>query len=820
MFWRMSTTRDTAAQGRTSATFSGNVVLGGAQRAERVPMAQLMRLVDFESLSLSEESLSSSDEDALDQIVKGVQVLRKHETQQQNALGVTEAKELLGDISFDSFEESSDEAVIIERDSSQMSSLGLPLGIEDALFGKRKDDDGKSIHPQDSIESPVPLVVSDPVPLSQASTISSIFQASLEFLKAGLPKRKAEECTQIQTQQHEQQRPLLIAILPPHKVIRSQARPFSTLAFKDQVSPEHAKAEKENAKLEYRTIQLATQKAPKDPFEEGPGQELKTVKPIVLSKEQEHVLALARDGVSLFFTGSAGTGKSLLLRTIIKDLKRTRPGKVAITASTGLAACNIGGQTLHSFAGVGLGKGEPLKLLKYVRRNRAATNRWKSIDVLIIDEVSMIDPSFFDSLDYIARKIRHSNKAFGGIQLIICGDFYQLPPVVNRLLPDGSENPDAEVKFAFEANSWGEALEKTIVLREVFRQKGDQKFIDMLNQMREGQISDEASKEFQRLSRPLPSREGIVPSMLFATRREVDGSNNARLAKLEGKPLLYTSIDGGSLAPQQKQTVLSNILAPKALHLKKGAQVMCIKNIDSTIINGTLGQVIDFVSDKNMLSVNSLAQGSVEDGLEKEIITEANAIEIESQSAPANESDFIFADFENREITQEMTQEEMDHINRKKSMCQEFSSDGSNGKMFPLVRFLMADGVTTRTVVVYPEKWTVEDEKEEILASRVQLPLILAWSLSIHKSQGQTLQSVIIDLRRVFEAGQTYVGLSRAISRESVQVIGFEKNRVRSHPKVVNFYRDLQTAEEARTSAPRQRKIDFFSRAQDADQHL
>lgn len=826
--WRMSTSRETIGnQGsRTNGSFARSVIINGVQvrSAGTVPMAQLMRLVDFDSLS-DESVISSDEEDALEQIVKGVK------QQSSSSHGVADTKEMI-DISFDSFDESSDEGTGTnsgnDRVSSQMSSLGLPIGIEDAIF----DREG-AIH-----SSPNKLEEVEVILLSQGS---SIFQASLEFLKRGHPERKSEDTKersqcyspleqsqtshiQLEHGQRSSQHSHSLSQFPPLKVTRGQTRPFSTLAFKEEEDQKPKAPDPLPPKLEYRTIQLATQKNPlhknnnnnnnnnsnnsDDPFEEGPGQELKTVKPIVLSKEQEHVLSLAKDGVSLFFTGSAGTGKSLLLRTIIKDLKRTHQGKVAITASTGLAACNIGGQTLHSFAGVGLGKGEPQKLLKYVRRNRGAINRWKSIQVLIIDEISMIDPQFFDTLDFIAKKIRHNNKPFGGVQLIICGDFYQLPPVVNRLLPDGSENPDCEVKFAFEANSWKEALSKTIVLKEVFRQKGDQKFIDMLNQMREGTISEEASKEFQRLSRPLPTREGIVPSMLFATRREVDSSNNVRLAKLDGKPLLYSSIDGGTLTPQQKQTVLSNLLAPKALHLKKGAQVMCIKNIDSTIINGTLGQVVDFVSDKNILS-----EISNED--------EAEADAPASDAPASSSSDFIFADYQNKVTVDEevMTQEEIDHINRKKSLCQEFNSDGSNGKLYPLVRFLMPDGVTTRTVVVYPEKWTVEDEKDEILASRVQLPLILAWSLSIHKSQGQTLQSVIIDLRRVFEAGQTYVGLSRAISRESVQVIGFERNRVRSHPKVINFYRDLQTAEQARVSSStavnhHQHKLDFFQSVQ------
>ncbi|KAG7664578.1 PIF1 [[Candida] subhashii] len=131
------------------------------------------------------------------------------------------------------------------------------------------------------------------------------------------------------------------------------------------------------------------------------------------------------------------------------------------------------------------------------------------------------------------------------------------------------------------------------------------------------------------------------------------------------------------------------------------------------------------------------------------------------------------------------------------------------GTRCPLVKFLAPDGINTRTVLVEPEQWTVEDEEGNVLVSRIQFPLILAWSLSIHKSQGQTLARVKVDLRRIFETGQAYVALSRAVSRSGLQVLNFNESKVRSHPKVIAFYNSLTTGEWYKGVGPRQQTLGF-----------
>ena len=218
---------------------------------------------------------------------------------------------------------------------------------------------------------------------------------------------------------------------------------------------------------------------------------------VFLSDEQKQVLELvAEKKKSVFFTGSAGTGKSVLLREIIEKLvvkHKREPDRVAVTASTGLAACNVGGVTLHSYAGIGLGKEDVPTLVKKIKRNAKAKQRWMRTKVLIVDEISMVDGDLFDKLEAIARAVRNNGRPFGGIQLVITGDFFQLPPV-----PDYGK----VAKFSFDASTWNTSIEHTIGLTQVFRQK-DPVFANMLNEMRLGRLTQKSIDSFRSLNRPL-----------------------------------------------------------------------------------------------------------------------------------------------------------------------------------------------------------------------------------------------------------------------------------------------------------------------------
>lgn len=230
---------------------------------------------------------------------------------------------------------------------------------------------------------------------------------------------------------------------------------------------------------------------------------------IYLSEEQRKILTLVtKQKKSVFFTGSAGTGKSVLMREIIKTLRtihKTQPDRIAITASTGLAACNVGGVTLHSFAGIGLGKEDVPTLVKKIKRNPKAKNRWMRTQVLVIDEISMVDGELFDKLEGVARSIRNNGRPFGGIQLVITGDFFQLPPV-----PDSGKI----AKFSFDAATWNTSIEHTIGLTQVFRQK-DPVFANMLNEMRLGRLTSQSIEVFRSLDRPLSSDNQIAATELY-----------------------------------------------------------------------------------------------------------------------------------------------------------------------------------------------------------------------------------------------------------------------------------------------------------------
>ena len=228
----------------------------------------------------------------------------------------------------------------------------------------------------------------------------------------------------------------------------------------------------------------------------------------MLSTEQKDVVAAVLEkGKSVFFTGSAGTGKSVLMRTIIakfKDKFRREPDRLAVTASTGLAACVIEGQTLHSWAGIGLGKEPVPELVKKIKRNQKTKQKWLRTKALVIDEISMVDGDLFDKLEQIARNIRNNGHPFGGIQLVITGDFFQLPPVPEK---------NAIAKFAFDAATWNTCIEHTILLTHVFRQK-DPAFANMLNEIRLGKLAPATIASFQRLSRPLDFKDEVEATEL------------------------------------------------------------------------------------------------------------------------------------------------------------------------------------------------------------------------------------------------------------------------------------------------------------------
>ncbi|XP_030015525.1 ATP-dependent DNA helicase PIF1 [Sphaeramia orbicularis] len=409
-----------------------------------------------------------------------------------------------------------------------------------------------------------------------------------------------------------------------------------------------------------------------------------------LNKEQAAVLSAVLSGKNVFFTGSAGTGKSFLLKRIIGSLP---PKSTFATASTGVAACHIGGTTLHSFAGIGSGSA-PLDQCIELAQRPGVLQHWTSCRHLIIDEVSMVEAQFFDKLESVARSVRRSTEPFGGIQLIVCGDFLQLPPVSK-----GKE----KASFCFQARSWRKVIQVNMELMEVRRQT-DQSFISLLQAVRVGRVTEEVTAKLMESAYRRIERDGILATRLCTHKDDVELTNENKLQQLPGVMHTFEALDSD---PALVKIIDAHSPVNRVIHLKVGAQVMLTKNLDVArgLVNGARGVVVSFES-------------------------------------------------------------------------------GKHGH--PQVRFLC--GVTE---VLKPERWVFKSGGGVHL-SRQQLPLKLAWAISIHKSQGMTLDCVEISLARVFESGQAYVALSRARSLEGLRVMDFDPHVVRADPDVLIFYKKLR----------------------------
>lgn len=319
-----------------------------------------------------------------------------------------------------------------------------------------------------------------------------------------------------------------------------------------------------------------------------------------MTPEQQRVLDCILKGHSVFFTGSAGTGKSYLLKKIIAALP---PDVTMATASTGVAACHIGGITLHQFAGIGLGTGTIERCKQMVSKSAAGTI-WRKTKYLIIDEISMVDGDFFDKIEDIARFVRNSDKPFGGIQLILCGDFFQLPPVSKR---------DEKVKFCFQSQAWSKCVNLNFELKIVHRQK-DPKFINILNRLRIGQSTDEITEILKSTAKQKIESEGILATRLCSHVNEANEINESQLEKLTGISKAYNAQDSDQTMTKSLDQQLP---VPNRLVLKVGAQVMLLKNlnINAGLVNGARGVVIKF--DEDLPVVHFRTAGNYKAKMEK-----------------------------------------------------------------------------------------------------------------------------------------------------------------------------------------------------------
>jgi ATP-dependent DNA helicase PIF1 len=426
-----------------------------------------------------------------------------------------------------------------------------------------------------------------------------------------------------------------------------------------------------------------------------------------LSIDQKKALELYDKCENLFITGPGGVGKSYLIYLLVKRYENKK--NIQVCGMTGVASelLNCDAKTIHSWSGAGLVYGDENKILKNIMYNRNSVRNWKSVDILIVDEVSMMSKKFFEILDKVGRYIRRVNKPFGGIQLVFSGDFYQLPPV-----PD--KNDKESGMFCFESEMWNKTFKNVVVLHKIFRQK-DKTFMKILKQIRKGGIT---KKTFDILNDKLLNKNNKVdknkynPVIMSPIRSIVDSINESNMNKLNTKEntyeykMVYPTISNESKITinNEANDLEKRLNAPKVLKLKIGANVMCTANIDmessDKIINGSQGKIIRF--------------------------------------------------------------------------------DGG----LPVVSF--KNGITR---IIEEYQW-----KSDIIPDLYisQIPLILSWAITIHKSQGITLESAIIDAGdNIFECGQIYVAFSRVKTLDGLFLANFNHKKIKTNKKVTDYYENL-----------------------------
>ena len=422
--------------------------------------------------------------------------------------------------------------------------------------------------------------------------------------------------------------------------------------------------------------------------------------------DQELALAILLSGRSALLTGAAGTGKTHLLNTFIAQARK-RGKKVSVTATTGLAATHLGGNTIHSWSGIGVSDNLPNNFFERLSKTRRDVI--SKTDVLIIDEISMLHDFRLDMIDKVLRTVRENDQPFGGIQLVMSGDFFQLPPV-NRPNEQGGG-------FVVYSDAWQELQPAVLYLERQYRQN-DEQLLEILTALRTGDVR-------RRHVEALLARTEIEPpdgdiTELHTVNVDVDDINIQKLAELPGEERSYQQTTTGSKI--YVENLQRSVLAPENLAIKLGALVMAVKNSPQKLYaNGSIGTVVDF-----------------------EPLTE-----------------------------------------------------------YPVVEF--RDG---RRVTMVPDVWELRDGERK-RASISQVPLRLAWAITVHKSQGMTLDAAKIDLRKAFVEGMGYVALSRVRDLDNLYLYGINRRALEVSPDALAIDEVLRQA--SREFAERYRGVVFRS---------
>lgn len=426
-------------------------------------------------------------------------------------------------------------------------------------------------------------------------------------------------------------------------------------------------------------------------------------------KNKEQIAAFwqaVKDKKNIFLTGSGGVGKSFLINQLRHSAEY---GKICVTATTGIAAVNIGGATINSWSGMGTGPNPQDTFYKFFARLSCGERfhiKIKNVmftDILVIDEISMMSKYTLDYLDYHLRKMKNVPKPFGGLQVIVVGDFFQLPPV---------NKDERTAGYAFEADSWAAAKFEMIELKEIWRQE-DETFVGLLQRAREGNLTQ---VDVTALAlRQIPPTEDVPRT--FPVNAAADSYNQDKLAALPGSVEVFTARSTGN-PTKVKYNLINNLITPETLLLKPGARVICTANTTCAngqeVYNGMLCTVVH-VSDS------------------------AGRVAVIPDSARSSNAD----------------------------------DDG--------------DDDDDRKIWLTPYTWELTEDGQ-VTATFSQIPLKLAWALTIHKMQGATVDSLYVDMSRIFAPGQAYVALSRVRQLSGLYLQGFNQNRVVAAPVVQQYY--------------------------------
>jgi ATP-dependent DNA helicase PIF1 len=496
-----------------------------------------------------------------------------------------------------------------------------------------------------------------------------------------------------------------------------------------------------------------------------------------LNKQQSKALNIMLKGDNVFITAPAGTGKTFLINHFRSLMRSKEPFKnIAITSTTGVSAILIGGSTLHSYLGIGLGDGTVQELTNKIlfsgRGMKAEV--WRKLNTLVIDEVSMLNPILFDKLEHVARNVRGNSLPFGGIQLVLSGDLLQLPVVKG---PSGNGKVDGDTSsmdFVTDSKSWDRCMNGNVVLlTEIMRQK-DPLFREVLLKIREGNIDDQVKEILsQRMTEKMIEDEKIQPTRLFCLKKYVQNFNDMELKKLEDSGEKFLNFN--ALVSQYSEEAIGasknrcrssdaqfkylserfirDHNTPQKLRVCKHAQVMLTYNVNlkAGLVNGSRGVIVGFSQSKFP------------------IVRFKKPTCVGNAPIQAREEEALF---------------------------------GEEEEAGPEVE-------------IGPQAWDIVNDFGKYVGYFKQVPLKIAYALTIHSCQGSTLDSAEVDLSDTFEHGQVYTALSRTKDLNSLSIKNLSFRAIKCHPRALEFYKQLMVKEDEEQSTTTIDFIDYMGDIED-----